>query len=144
MSDEAEGKEGAEGDADEGDAAGVDTSAAGLVWLGSERRGDMLEGVADGVDPEGDVGAVAEEGGVSASGAGAIEVVDGEDGDAEAGECGGDAVEPEVDVAAGTVEKKDSGNGFRWRGGRGVGEVETDGTTTAEEGAKHGSEMRKV
>ena len=125
---ESEGEEGAEGDADEGDAAGVYVGAVG----------DVGEGVGDGVEPERDVAAVGEECGVSALGAGAVEVVDGIDGDAESGDEGGDAVEPEVYVAACTVEEEDGGVIGVGR----LGGAEADGASAGEKGGLHGVVMR--
>ena len=118
---EGEREKGAERDADEGDAAGVD------VGLGA----DVGEGVADRGEPEWDVNAVGEHGGRGSVGSSAVEVVDGEDEDAEPGEHGRDAVEPEADVAAGAVQQDDGGVRA---GGGGPGDVEADGFAAAEEG----------
>lgn len=74
--------------------------------------------------------------GVGAGGAGALEVAGGEDVEAGEGDEGGDAVEPEADVAAGAVEEEDGGEGF---GGRGWGDgVEADGFDAGKEGLHGG------
>lgn len=88
-----EGEEGAERDADEGDAVGVDGGVGG----------DVGEGVANGLEPLREVDAVENGGGVGVDGSGAVEVVDGEETDAEFFEMRGEAVKPEADVSAGAV-----------------------------------------
>ncbi len=117
---EGEREEGAQRNADEGDAARVDDG------LGA----DVGDGVADGREPERDVDAVGEHGGRGSVGPGAVEVVDGVDEDAEPGEHGRDAVEPEADAAARAMQE-DNGGVRTGRGG--LGDVEADGLAAAEE-----------
>lgn len=74
--------------------------------------------------------------GVGAGGVGALEIMGGEDVDAGEGDKGGDAVEPEADVAAGAVEEYDGGE-FRRCCGWGDG-VEADWFAAAEEGLHGG------
>ena len=85
-----EGQEGSQRDAEEGDAVGIDAGPGG----------DVSEGVRDGGEPERDVVAVAKGSGVGPCGSGAIEVMHGVTGDAEAGELGSEPVEPEGVVSA--------------------------------------------
>jgi hypothetical protein len=63
------------------------------------------------VSQRGEVAAVGDGGGVGADRASAVEVVDGVDGDPQAGEGSGKDLEPEADVAAGSVEEEDGGEG---------------------------------
>ena len=124
---EGEREEGAERDADEGDAA----------WGDGGLGADVGDRVADGGEPEWDVDAVGEHGGRGSVGSGAIKVVDSVDEDAEPGEHGRDAVEPEADAASGAMQEDDGGV----RAGRGgLGEVQADGLAAADEGF-HGDSM---
>lgn len=118
---EGEREEGAKRDADQGDAARVDAG------LGT----DVGECVADGGEPEWDMDAVGEHGGRGSVGSGAIKIVDGVDENAEPGEHGCDAVQPEADAAARAVQEDDGG----MRAGRcGPGDVEADRYAAAQEG----------
>lgn len=123
---EGDGKEGSERDAEKGDAGGV------YGGLG----GDVREGVGAGFEPEGDVVAVEDGLGVGAGGTGALKILGREDGDASKGDEGGDAVEPEADVASGAVEEEDGGE---LGGGGGWGDsVKADGFAAGEEGLHGG------
>ena len=123
-------KEGAQRYAYERDAVRIDRWAAAK----------MCERVADSVDPERDVDTVGQGRQVGADGAGAVEVMDGIDGDAEAGDKRGDSIEPEVRVAPGTMEKKDGRVGS---GGKGFDCIEADGAASAQEGSLHGDGMQE-
>jgi hypothetical protein len=126
---ESEREKAAERDAYERDAAGVDSGACG----------DVDEGVADGGEPERDVEAIGERLQVGSNGAGAVEIVYRVDGDAEAGDDGGELVEPIVGVAAGTVQQQEGGvggRGMRFKG------VKADMFTAYREGGLHGRWMR--
>lgn len=70
---------------------------------------DGGDGVAEGGEPCGEVVAVEDELGCGANGAGAGEVMRGKGGDAEAGERGSQAAEPEGDRTAGAVEDEECG-----------------------------------
>lgn len=115
-----ESQECSEGDAEQGDTARID---------GGPGR-DVGESVGDGVEPERDVEAVEDGCGVGAFGPGAIEVVDGVEGDAEAGEQWSEAIEPEGDVASGSVKQEDGGE---WTGAIGFALVDADGDPAAQE-----------
>ena len=100
---------------------------------------DVGKGVGDGFEPEGYVATVREESGVGPLRASAVEVMDRVDGDAEAGDERGDAVKPEVYVAASSVEEED-----RWMfGGGGLGSRKADGAAARGEGELHGLVMHE-
>lgn len=120
-----EREEGSEGDAEEGDAVGVDAGAGG----------DVGDGVGDGLEPEGDVVAIVDDGGVGEAGSGAVEVVDGVAGDADAGEHGAELFEPEAYVAAGSMDEEDGGEGA---GAGGLDLLDTDWGSAAGKGAHGG------
>ena len=132
MCGDGESEEGAEGDADEGNAVRVHAGAGG----------DMGEGGADGVEPAGDVSAGGrEEVGGGAGCAGGVEIVDGEDGDAKGGDVRGDAVEPEADVAASAVEEEDGGVRT---GSGGLMDVKAEGAGTVGEAGLHALGVMRV
>ena len=129
-----EGKrqERAERDADERDA----------LWVDRRAGGNVVECVGEGFQPEPGIGGVGQGGGVGACGTGTVEIVNGEEGDAEPGDEGSNAVEPEAGVAAGPVKQEDGRGG---RGPGGLGDGETDGAASAEKGfgaGLHGYWMR--
>ena len=118
---ESEREEGAQRDAYQGDAARIN----------ARLRADVGESIADGGQPEWNVGAVRKHGGSGSVGSGAVEVVDSIDEHTKPGEHGRDAVEPEADTAAGAVQEDDGGV----RSGRGgPGDMQADGFAAAEEG----------
>lgn len=128
MSCQSQGQEGSEGDAEQGDAAGVDCRA----------RRDPVDGVVSGVEPQGEVVAVGDRGGVGSTGAGAVEVVDRVERHAKLLCVRAEAIEPEVDIATGAMQKEDGGQGA---GTRRLGDVDLDGPGPAHKD-RHAREMR--
>ena len=98
----------------------------------------MGEGVAGGLEPEGDVRSVGELGGGGVAVAGGVEVVDGEEGEVEAAHERRDTVEPEAGVASGAMEDEDGG---MRAGCVREGRVKADRSGVAGEGELHGDEM---